>query len=390
MSIEAWDAFDLAPTVGLATVEEAVAAISMGEFVVVVDDEDRENEGDLILAAGAVSPEKLGFMVRHTSGLVCVPMMKERLEALRLPPMVLNNSESHRTAFTISVDARSGTTTGISAPDRSATIRALIDPATEPEDLNRPGHIFPLQYREGGVLERAGHTEAAIDLIRLAGLYPAGVLAELVNLDGSMARLPQLLDFAAHHGLVAISIRDLVRYRLAREKVVRRASSAAIPTERGVFRAHAYVNEHDGTEHVALVLGEVSGRANVPVRMHTECLTGDVFGSLGCDCGAQLGAALDCIAEAGRGVVIYLRGHERLADSQELAVGAQILIDLGVATLRLLTKNPAEYRDLLDFGLEIEGVLPVVPPKGNNIRYLTRKHGHSGHLLKLGASPAGR
>jgi 3,4-dihydroxy 2-butanone 4-phosphate synthase/GTP cyclohydrolase II len=317
------------------TVEEAIAAYAAGAFVVVIDDEDRENEGDLVLAAEAVTPEKIAFMVRHTSGLVCTPMTRERLTALRLPPMVLNNTESHQTAFTVSVDAKVGTTTGISATDRSVTIRALIDPACSAEDFNRPGHVFPLESRTGGVLERAGHTEAAVDLARLAGLYPAGVLAEIVNPDGTMARRPELLDFAARHGLAVLSIGDLVRYRLARERIVRRVSSATIPTDCGSFMAYAYVNEYDGVEHIALVMGQVSGQEDVLVRLHAECLIGDVFRSHACGCAAELNEAMERIGHAGRGVVVYLRSP---AHAEE--IGAQILDDLGVASARRVTGSP--------------------------------------------------
>ncbi|MGH8998093.1 MAG: 3,4-dihydroxy-2-butanone-4-phosphate synthase, partial [Acidimicrobiia bacterium] len=293
-----------------AAVEEAIAAVGRGEFVVVVDDADRENEGDLIMAAEKVTPAAIAFMVRHTSGVICMPLLGNRLDQLRIPLMVADNTESHRTAFTVSVDARSGTSTGISAADRALTVQALIDPTTGPEDFNRPGHIFPLRYRDGGVLKRAGHTEATVDLARLAGLYPAGVLCEIVNDDGTMARLPELERFAAEHGLILVSIADLVRYRRQREKLVRRISEARIPTLDGDWTAYAYQSLIDGTEHLALVKGEVAGEADVLVRVHSECLTGDVFASMRCDCGSQLEAARALIAEDGRGVIVYLRGHE--------------------------------------------------------------------------------
>ena len=293
------------------TVEDAIAAVGRGEIVVVVDDEDRENEGDLIMAADAVTPEKIAFFIAHTSGLICVPLTPERVEHLDLPLMVSNNTEMQRTAFTVSVDARHGTTTGISASDRSVTIQALADPRTRPTDLNRPGHIFPLRYRPGGVLKRAGHTEAAVDLARAAGMSPAGVLCEVVSEDKStMARLPELEKFAATHQLHLISIADLIRYRRRNDKLVRRISSARIPTEHGEFTAVAYESVLDGEQHVALVKGEVDGQPNVLVRVHSECLTGDAFGSLRCDCGPQLQGAMAAIAEAGSGVVVYLRGHE--------------------------------------------------------------------------------
>ena len=290
----------------LADIEKAVAAIGRGEIVIVVDDENRENEGDLIMAAEYATPEAIAFFLRHTSGVICVPMTGERLDELQLPLMVSNNTESQRTAFTVTVDYRHGTTTGISAADRAATVQALIDPATRPEDLARPGHILPLRYREGGVLKRAGHTEAAVDLARMAGLYPAGVLCEIVNADKSdMARLPELEAFADEHGLLLISIADLVRYRRQQEKLVRRIAEARIPTQWGDFSCYAYESLLDGETHLALVRGAVQGEENVLVRVHSECLTGDVFGSMRCDCGPQLDAALRKIADEGLGAVSY-------------------------------------------------------------------------------------
>jgi 3,4-dihydroxy 2-butanone 4-phosphate synthase/GTP cyclohydrolase II len=289
---------------GFATIPEAVQAIKQGEMVLVVDDADRENEGDLIMAAEAATPEKIGFLVRHTSGVIVMPMLGERLDRLDLPLMVQHNTEKHRTAFTVSVDAAQGTTTGISAADRATTIRTLIDPQTEPSDLLRPGHIFPLRYREGGVLKRAGHTEAGIDLTRLAGCYPAAVLCEVVNPDGSMARLPQLEAFAAEHDLKLITIADLIRHRRQSEKLVRRVAEARIPTEWGDFTAFAYESILDGEQHLALVKGDVSGQDDVLVRVHSESLTGHAYGSLRCDCGAQLEGALRRDAESGEGVVV--------------------------------------------------------------------------------------
>jgi len=397
-----------------ASIPEAVQAIKEGEIVLVVDDADRENEGDLIMAAEAATPSNIGFFVRHTSGLIVMPMLGERLDQLELPLMVQHNTETHRTAFTVSVDAAEGTTTGISAADRATTIQTLIDPDTKPADLLRPGHIFPLRYREGGVLKRAGHTEAGIDLARLAGCYPAAVLCEVVNPDGSMARLPQLDAFAAEHGLKLISIADLIRYRRQREKLVRRVAEARIPTQWGDFTAFAYESILDGEQHLALVKGEVAGQDDVLVRVHSECLTGDAFGSLRCDCGAQLEGALRRIAETGKGVVIYLRGQEGRGiglahklrayslqergrdtvdanlelglpvDDREYGIGSQILVDLGVTTMRLMTNNPAKYGGLDGYGLQIVERVPLETyPNPENLRYLRTKRERMGHLLDL-------
>ena len=296
---------------GFSEVQEAIDAIGRLGMAVVVDDEDRENEGDLVMAAEAATPENIAFFLAHTSGVICVPLLPERADKLELPLMVTANTEAQRTAFTVSVDYRHGTTTGISATDRAATIGALIDPSTQPTDLNRPGHIFPLRYRVGGVLKRAGHTEATVDLARAAGLTPAGVLCEIVTEDKSeMARLPELERFAKKHDLPIISIAELIRYRRRNEKLVRLVSEARIPAEGGQFRAYVYESVLDGEQHLALVMGEVAGQEDVLVRVHSECLTGDVFGSLRCDCGPQLRASLARIEEEGRGVLIYLRGHE--------------------------------------------------------------------------------
>ena len=397
-------------------IERAIEAVRRGELVVVVDDEDRENEGDLIMAAESATPESMGFMVRHTSGLICLALEGARLDELRLPLMVqgAQNTESQGTAFTVSVDYRHGTTTGISAADRAATVRALIDPATQPSDIARPGHIFPLRYREGGVLKRAGHTEASVDLARQAGCYPAGVLSEIVRDDGEPMRLPELERFAAEHGLAIATIADLVRFRSHREKLVRRVSEARIPTRHGVFTAHVFESLLDGTEHLALVHGEVSGQKDVLVRVHSECLTGDAFGSLRCDCGSQLDLALERIAQEGRGVLVYLRGHEGRGiglghklrayalqeqgrdtveanvelglpvDSREYGIGAQILVDLGVTTMRLMTNNPSKYRGIEGYGLDIVGrVSLATEPNHENIAYLRAKQDKLGHLLEL-------
>ena len=396
-----------------ADIEKAIAAIARGEIVVVVDDEDRENEGDLIMAAEYATPENIAFFLSHTSGVICMPMTGDRLDELELPLMVTANTEANRTAFTVSVDVRHGTTTGISAADRAATIQALIDPGTRPDDLAKPGHIFPLRYREGGVLKRAGHTEAAVDLARMAGLYPSGVLCEVVNADKTdMARLPELEQFCAEHDLLLISIADLVHYRRQREKLIKRVAEARIPTQWGDFVCYAYESLLDGEEHLAIVKGAVQGEDNVLVRVHSECLTGDVFGSLRCDCGPQLDAAVRRIAEEGLGVVVYLRGHEGRGigithklraynlqeqghdtvdanlelglpvDSREYGIGAQILVDLGITTMRLMTNSPAKFGGLTGFGLDIVERVPLESmPNPENISYLRTKRERLGHLL---------
>ncbi|MGH9125714.1 MAG: bifunctional 3,4-dihydroxy-2-butanone-4-phosphate synthase/GTP cyclohydrolase II [Acidimicrobiales bacterium] len=395
------------------TIEEAVAAIGRGEVVVVVDDEDRENEGDLIMAAQCATPEKIAFFVKHTSGLICAPINNDRADELDLPLMVPRNTESQRTAFTVTVDYRHGTTTGISASDRAMTIRSLIDPATKPDDLSRPGHIHVLRARDGGVLKRAGHTEAAVDLARMAGLYPAGALCELVTEDGlGMARLPELERFAEAHGLCLISIADLIRYRRQREKLVQRVAEARIPTQWGEFTCYAYQSLLDGEHHLAFVMGAPQGQSNVLVRVHSECLTGDVFGSMRCDCGQQLAAAMAKISEAKMGVVVYLRGHEGRgigihnkllayalqdggldtveanlqlglpADRREYGIGAQILVDLGITTMRYMTNNPAKYGGLDGFGLEMVERVPLqAGANPENLPYLRTKREKMGHLL---------
>jgi len=398
-----------------AKVEEAIAAISRGEIVIVVDDEDRENEGDLVMAAQAATPEKIAFFLAHTSGVICTPLTGDRADQLELPLMVSANTESQRTAFTVSVDYRHGTSSGISAEDRAATIQALIDPHTRATDLNRPGHIFPLRYRAGGVLKRAGHTEATIDLVKAAGLYPAGVLCEIVSEDKQgMARQPELEAFAKKHDLLMISIADLVRYRRRKDKLVRRiAGPARIPTDFGDFSGYVYEAVIDGEHHLAIVKGDLAGKSDVLVRVHSECLTGDVLGSLRCDCGPQLHEALRLIAEAGTGVVVYLRGHEGRGiglahklrayglqeqghdtvdanlelglpvDNREYGIGAQILVDLGVTTMRLMTNNPMKYGGLDGFGLAITDRVSLANHANpENIDYLRTKQARLGHIME--------
>jgi 3,4-dihydroxy 2-butanone 4-phosphate synthase / GTP cyclohydrolase II len=403
-----------------AQIEEAIAAIAAGQMVVVVDDEDRENEGDLIVAAEHATREVMAFFVRNTSGLICAAITNERADELDLPLMVEHNTESQRTAFTVTVDFRVGTTTGISAADRSMTTRALVDPKTTPDDLNRPGHLHVLRARDGGVLKRAGHTEAAVDLARLAGLAPAGVLCEIVTEDGlGMARRDDLERFSAKHGLLLITIADLVRYRRQTERLVRKTADARVPTEFGEFRCLAYESVIDHETHLAFVMGEPAGEPDVLVRVHSECLTGDVFGSRRCDCGGQLHAALRMIAQAGLGVVVYLRGHEGRGigithklqayelqdggldtvdanvelglpvDSREYGIGAQILVDLGITTMQLMTNNPAKRGGLEGYGLQIVRRVPLhTVPNEENIRYLQTKRDRMGHLL-TGEDPAG-
>jgi 3,4-dihydroxy 2-butanone 4-phosphate synthase/GTP cyclohydrolase II len=396
-----------------ASIPEAIEDVRAGRMVIVVDDADRENEGDLIMAAERVTPEAIAFIVRHTSGVICMPVVGERLDELEIPLMVAANTDTRRTAFTVSVDARDGVTTGISAADRCRTIRTVIDPGTHPADLSRPGHIFPLRYREGGVLQRAGHTEAAVDLARMAGLFPAGVLCETVNDDGTMARLPDLVRFARTHGLKLISIADLIEHRRRTETLVAKVAEARIPTAHGEFRSIAYESV-DGRTHVALVRGELGDGADVLTRVHSECLTGDVFGSLRCDCGRQLDRAIELIGQEGRGVVLYIRGHEGraigithklrayelqdlgrdtveanlelgfAADQREYGIGAQILHDLGVRSMRLLTNNPDKRAGLEGHGLSITERIPLqTDPNDHNVGYLRAKREKLGHLLDI-------
>jgi len=399
-------------TVRLDSIERAIEDIRAGKAVVVVDDEDRENEGDLVFAAGKATPELLAFTIRHSSGVICVPMEGAALDRLGIPLMTPHNRERMRTAYTISVDARNGISTGISAADRAHTVRVLVDSATEPYEIVQPGHVFPLRYREGGVLVRPGHTEASVDLARLAGLNPAGVISELVNDDGTMKRGQQLRDFADEHDLALVAINDLIQYRRRHERQVQRIAETRLPTAYGTFTAFGYHNAVDGTEQLALVYGDIGDGSDVLVRLHSECLTGDVFGSLRCDCGPQLEEALRTIVSHGRGIVVYLRGHEGRgigllhklrayslqdaghdtvdanlelglpADSRDYGTGAQILTDLGVTSVRLLTNNPAKHAGLEVYGLPVRERLPVaVAPTAENLRYLRTKRDRMGHDL---------
>ena len=395
-----------------APIEDIIAAISRGELVIMVDDEDRENEGDLVMAAQFATPEKVAFIVRHTSGLIVAPLTGERCDDLRLPLMVDNNTESHRTAFTISVDLLEGTTTGISASDRAATLRALADPKISHSAFARPGHIFPLRARDGGVLKRAGHTEASVDLARLAGCEPAGIICEIQNDDGTMSRVPELKKFAKQHSLLISSIARLIEYRRHHERLVERMGSANVPTGWGNFECVAYRSTIDGIEHLAFVLGDLSTPEPVLTRVHSECLTGDVFGSRRCDCGTQLATAMKAVQQQGRGVVVYLRGHEGRGigighkirayslqdegldtvdanlelglpvDSREYGIGAQILADLGARELRLMTNNPAKYGGIAGYGLSVVERVPIITASTpENSAYLATKRDRLGHFF---------
>jgi 3,4-dihydroxy 2-butanone 4-phosphate synthase / GTP cyclohydrolase II len=395
------------------SVEDAIAAVRSGGMVIVVDDENRENEGDLTVAAEKITPEQVNFMARYGRGLICMPMTGERLDELDVPMMVNQNTARYETAFCVSIEAKGVTSTGISAGDRAATVHAAIDPKTMPADLARPGHMFPLRARSGGVLVRAGQTEAAVDLARIAGLSPAGVICEIMNDDGTMARVPQLARFARRHGLPLITIADLIKYRMRTEGLVRRVASAELPTEHGVFAVFAYESLIDKKTHVALVRGDVGDGTAVMVRVHSRCLTGDVFHSRRCDCGAQLHAAMARIAAEGRGVLLYLnqegRGiglankirayelqdqgldtveaNERLgfkADQRDYGIGAQILRDLGVRSMRLLTNNPRKFVGLEGYGLSVVESLPIeIPVSDASRRYLKTKKEKLGHKLSL-------
>jgi len=395
-------------------VETAVEAVRAGRLIIIVDDEDRENEGDLMVAADKATPEIINFMARHGRGLVCLPLTRERLEELQLPLMVSENTARFQTAFTVSIDAKAGVTTGISAPDRARTVLAAIDPRTKPEDLARPGHVFPLQAVEGGVLSRAGQTEAAVDLARLAGLTPAGVICEVMNEDGTMARRPELEEISRRFDIPILTVAELIRYRMRHETLVRKLEETDLPTSRGHFRIHIYEDLIRGDHHVALVKGDLAGGEPVLVRAHSQCLTGDAFGSVRCDCGEQLRLSMEMIEKEGRGVVLYILNHEgrgiglvnkirayamqdqgadtveanrRLGfkpDQRDYGIGAQVLVAIGVRRLRLITNNPRKFVGLTGYGLEIVERVPLeIPPNACNLRYLKTKKEKMGHILDL-------
>lgn len=395
------------------SISEAIEDIKAGKFVIVVDDEDRENEGDLVMAAERVTPETINFMAKHARGLICLPITGERLDELDIPLMVNNNTSPFCTAFTVSVEAKRRVTTGISAHDRAETVKAMINPETKPEDIARPGHIFPLRARDGGVLVRAGHTESVIDLARLAGLYPAGVICEIMNEDGSMARLSQLETMSSKYNLRIISVTDLISYRRRHEKLVQKVATAKLPTKYGDFTAIAYKSDIDNDEHLALVMGDVKTRKPVLVRVHSECLTGDIFGSLRCDCGEQIIQSIKRVAEEGRGVLLYMRQegrgigfHNKICayelqdkgldtieanlslgfepDLRDYGIGAQILVDLGLHKIRLITNNPKKVIGLEGYGINVMETVPIIiPPNPHNRRYLETKQKKMGHILKI-------
>ncbi|MEE8582368.1 MAG: bifunctional 3,4-dihydroxy-2-butanone-4-phosphate synthase/GTP cyclohydrolase II [Dehalococcoidales bacterium] len=402
----------------LSTILEAIEDIKAGRFVIIVDDDDREDEGDLVMAADKVTPEAINFMATHARGLICMPVVGQRLDELKLPPMVTDNTSKHTTAFAVSVEAKHKVSTGISAADRAATVKAIIDPATTSEDLARPGHMFPLRARDGGVLVRAGHTEAIVDLARLAGLYPAGVVCEIMSPDGEMARLPELEVMAEKQGIKIVTVADLIAYRRRTEKLVHRIAEAKLPTEFGEFLAVAYKSDIDPGEHLALVMGDISGEEPVLARVHSECLTGDVFGSKRCDCGQQVSLAMKAIAREGRGVLLYMRQegrgigfHNKICayalqdkgqdtveanlslgfepDLRDYGIGAQILADLGLNQIKLLTNNPRKVVGVEGYGLSVVDTVPIiVPPNRHNRRYLETKKKKLGHLLEVPEGPA--
>ncbi len=398
---------------GLSSIPEAIEDIKSGNFVILVDDEDRENEGDLAIAAEKVTDEAINFMTKHARGLICLPIIGQRLDELNIPLMVVDNTSKFSTAFTVSIEAKHRVSTGISAADRAETVKAVVNPATKAEDLVRPGHMFPLRARNGGVLVRAGHTEAIVDLVRLAGLYPAGVICEILNEDGSMARLPQLLEIAEKYGIKILTVADLITYRRRYDKLVHRVAEAKLPTKYGDFTAIAYKSDIDANEHVALVMGDISTEEPVLVRVHSECLTGDIFGSLRCDCGEQITLAMQSIAEKERGVFLYMRQegrgigfHNKIRayalqdkgldtveanlslgfppDLRDYGIGAQILADLGLHAIRLLTNNPKKVIGLEGYGLKVVETLPIITsPNLYNRHYLEVKQEKLGHLLQI-------